>query len=121
MTDDDLVALERAGWDALCSDRGAEHYREHLAAGARMAFPFGVLDRAQSLEAIAAAAPWARYAMDDARVVRLGADAAVVVYAVTAQRSGEPPFRGVLSSTFMRQGDAWRLAFHQQSPSAQGG
>jgi hypothetical protein len=120
MTDDDLVALERAGWDALCSDRGADHYREHLADGALMAFPFGVLDRGQALEAIAGAAPWSSCAMSDARVVRLGADAAVVVYAVTAQRAGEPPFTGVLSSTFVREGDAWRLAFHQQSPSAQG-
>lgn len=116
MTDEDLVALERAGWDALCSPRGADHYREHLADGALMAFPFGVLDRAQALEAIASAPPWSQYAMTGARVVRLGEDAAVVVYSVTAQRTGSPPFTAVLSSTFVRSAPHWRLAFHQQSP-----
>ena len=116
MTDEELVALERAGWDALCSPQGADHYREHLADGALMAFPFGVLDRAQALEAIASAPPWSSYAMTGPRVVRLGEDAAVVVYAVTAQRAGSPPFTAVLSSTFVRHGEQWRLAFHQQSP-----
>jgi hypothetical protein len=120
MTDDDVVALERAGWDALSSGRGADHYREHLAAGALMAFPFGVLDRTEALEAIASAAPWSRYAMSDARVVRLGSEAALVVYSVVAERVGEPPFTAVLSSTFVRQGGDWRLAFHQQSPTAGG-
>jgi hypothetical protein len=48
-------------------------------------------------------------------VVELGADAAMVVYAVTAEREGQPEFRAVLSSTFVRRDGRWRQAFHQQS------
>jgi hypothetical protein len=40
----------------------------------------------------------------------------VVVYAVQAQREGQPPFTAVVSSTYVHDGSAWRLAFHQQSP-----
>ena len=116
MTDDELLALERAGWDALSSSEGADHYDRHLTRDALMAFPFGVIDREQALEAIAAAQPWSRYEISDAHVVRLGQDAAVLVYRVTAARQGQPEFDAVVSSTFVRDGSAWRLAFHQQSP-----
>jgi hypothetical protein len=38
------------------------------------------------------------------------------IAAVHAEREGQPPFTAVLSSTFVRHGGEWRLAFHQQSP-----
>ena len=38
---DDLIALERGGWEALSTDDGAVYYREHLTDDAMMAFPFG--------------------------------------------------------------------------------
>ena len=117
MTDEEFVALEREGWDALSGSQGADHYRRVLTEDALMAFPFGVIDRAQALEAIAAAPPWSSYEMTSPRVVRLGEDAAVVVYAVSARREGQPEFTAVASSTFLRQGSDWQLAFHQQSPS----
>ena len=81
-----------------------------------MAFPFGVVDRAQAPEAMASAPPWSRYGTTGPRVVRLGEDAAVAVYRVSAQREGQPEFDAVVGSTFVRQGTDWRLAFHQQSP-----
>lgn len=81
-----------------------------------MAFSFGVLDRAQALEAIAAAPPWSRYDITSPRVVRLGQDAAVVVYTVRAEREGQPEFHAVVSSTFVRRGSGWQLALHHQSP-----
>lgn len=116
MTDDELIALERAGWDALSSPQGAGYYRRHLSDDALMAFPVGVLDRAQALEAIASAPPWSRHAITGPRVIRLGQDAAVVVYTVRAEREGQPEFAAVASSAFVRCGAGWQLAFHQQSP-----
>jgi hypothetical protein len=111
-----LIALEREGWEALSSDRGGAYYREHLAADALMAFPFGVLTREATIAAMEAAPPWERFEMREPRVVALGADAGVVVYEATAQRAGQEPYRAVISSTFVREGAAWKLAFHQQSP-----
>lgn len=116
MTDEEFLALEREGWDALSSSRAADYYRRHLAENALMAFPFGVVDRTQAMDAIASAQPWSRYEIISPRVVRLGEDATVVVYSVSAQRAGEPTFTAVVSSTFVRRGSDWQLAFHQQSP-----
>jgi hypothetical protein len=56
--------------------------------------------------------------MADARVVQLNDDSGVVVYSVTAQRPGQEPYSAVISSTFVREEDGWKLAFHQQSPSS---
>jgi hypothetical protein len=111
----ELIELEKQGWQALCTPGGADYYREHLADDALMAFPFGVLDRQQSLDAMETARPWARFEMTEPRVIELGPDSGVVVYGVTAQRAGDEPFTAVISSTFVRRDGDWKLAFHQQS------
>jgi hypothetical protein len=111
----DLISIERRGWEALCSKDAASYYRQHMTEDALMAFPFGVMNKEEALSAMAAAAPWSRYEMQDPRVVRLGPDSGVVAYSVIAQREGEDPFSAVLSSTFVRRHGEWKLAFHQQS------
>jgi hypothetical protein len=112
----ELIALERRGWEALSSDGGGAYYREHLADDAVMAFGFGVLSREQALAAMSSAPPWATFEIDEPRVVELTADSAVVVYRVRAQRAGDAPYEAVASSTFVRRGGTWQLAFHQQTP-----
>jgi hypothetical protein len=114
--EDVLVEVEREGWTALSSGRGGAYYREHLTPNAVMAFSFGVLTREQTIAAMESAPPWSSFEMHDPRVVALTEDSGVVVYSVTAQRDGDAPYSAVISSTFVRQGGAWKLAFHQQTP-----
>jgi hypothetical protein len=113
-----LVALEREGWDALVAGEGGRYYREHLADAALMAFPFGVLTREATIEAMESAPSWERYEIADPQVVVLSDDSAIVVYEAVAQRPGEEPYRAVISTTFVRDGGVWKVAFHQQSPKA---
>ena len=113
-----LVALEHERWDALVAGEGGRYYREHLTDDALMAFPFGVLTREATIEAMESAPPWERYEIADPRVVALSDDSGIVVYAVVAQRPGEEPYSAVVSTTFVRDGDVWKVAFHQQSPNA---
>jgi hypothetical protein len=113
-----LIGLEREGWEALVAGRGGAYYREHLAANAVMAFPFGVMTREAAIEAMESAPPWKRFEIREAQVVELGSDSGVVVYSVEAQRPGDEPYSAVVSSTFVREADGWKLAFHQQSPPA---
>jgi len=112
---DELIRVERRGWEALCSDEAPSYYQQHLTDDALMAFPFGVMEREEALSAMAAAQPWSRFEIEHPRVVALGPDCGVVVYSVTAQREGNEPFSAIVSSTFVRHGDDWKLAFHQQS------
>ena len=111
----ELIEVERRGWEALCSDDAVTYYGQHLVEDALMAFPFGLMDREEALSAMEATQPWSRYDMKEPRVIALSPDCGVVVYAVTAQREGQDPFSAVMSSTFVRRDGEWRLAFHQQS------
>jgi hypothetical protein len=112
----ELIEAEREGWQALASGRGGDHYRQHLAANAVMAFPFGVMSRQQAIDAMEAAPPWSSFDLIDPQVVELSADSGIVVYRVKAQRAGEEPYGAIVSSTFVRGEGRWLLAFHQQSP-----
>jgi hypothetical protein len=113
---DRLIALEHEGWDALVAGEGGRYYREHLTDDALMAFPFGVLTRAATIEAMESAPPWGRYEIADPRVVELGDGGGIVVYEVVARRPGEELYAAVLSTTYVRERDVWKVAFHQQSP-----
>ena len=114
--DVDLVALERQGWQALADGRGGEYYRQHLAADALMAFPFGVMGREAVIEAMEQAPPWVSFELADPKVVELDDGCGIVVYRATAQRAGQPQYEATISSTFVRRDGQWLLVFHQQTP-----
>jgi hypothetical protein len=59
-----------------------------------------------------------RFEIRNAQVIRLGGESGIVVYHVVAQRPRQEPYSAVVSSAFIREGGRWKLAFHQQSPSA---
>jgi hypothetical protein len=118
-TDEELAALERAGWDALTL--GGEHarafYAEALDDAALMLLPGGLLieDRQTLLDAMAGP-PWSSYRLEDLRVVRPTADTAVVAYGAVAQRAGEAEYSALMSSGYVKRAGGWRLALHQQTP-----
>lgn len=111
----ELIDLERRGWEALSSDSGSAYYESHLTADAVMGFPFGLMNRQEALSGIDEAEPWSSFRIDNPQVIQLGPDSGIVAYSVVAQREGQEPFSAVVSSTFVRQGGDWKLAFHQQS------
>ena len=116
MTDEEFLALEREGWDALSSSRGAGYYRGCLFEDALMPFPFGVTDRTQAIDAIACAQPWSGSEITSPRVVQVGEGRDRGPLQRERPARGEPTFDAVVSSTFVRRGSDWRLAFLQQSP-----
>jgi hypothetical protein len=115
---EELLALEREGWDALCQQRGAEHFGDLMTADALMVLANGqVMDRDEVVEALAGAPPWESFELADARVVVLGADGAALVYRATASRAaGEPPFVAAMTSVYAKDGDRWRLVLYTQTP-----
>lgn len=113
---DELVRAETEGWEALTTDAGADYYEEHLTDDAAMAFPFGVMTRAEAISAMRSSEPWASFAITDARAVELTDDSAVLVYRALAERPGQPPYDAVMSSVYVRREGRWLLAFHQQTP-----
>jgi hypothetical protein len=123
MTDSDrenvtqaLLAREEEAWRALAAGTGADFYRRNLTDDALMVFPFGVLDRAATIAAIEAAPPWAWFRIDEPKVVRLAADAALLTYRATAQRTGQAPYTAWMTTVFVQRDGTWKTAFHQQTP-----
>jgi hypothetical protein len=49
-------------------------------------------------------------------VLALGEDAAALIYKVTAQRAGSESYTALVSSTYVRHGQTWQMALHQQTP-----
>jgi Domain of unknown function (DUF4440) len=113
-----LIAVERAGWEALAAGRGVAFYQDVLLDEGLMVFPVGAFGKAEALQGIAGAPPWDRYELRDLRVIALGREAASVVYRVEAERAGYPVYRAIMSSTYVRQQGAWKLVLHTQTPTA---
>ena len=116
--DDELIALETAGWQALSTDGAAatEFYSRVLDKSVVMLLPGGIrlADRDVILESMSGA-PWTSFEMQEPQVIDLGPAAAVVVYGVVAAREGAD-YSALVSSMYVRNDEGWRLVFHQQTP-----
>jgi uncharacterized protein (TIGR02246 family) len=116
----EVEALERDGWKALSGTEGAAFYADLMADDGLMVFPGLVMDKAESLRAIAGAPPWSTFELGDLRVIEATPDTAVVTYRATARRSGEKTYQALMTTVYVRRDGRWRIVLHQQSPSVAG-
>jgi hypothetical protein len=115
---DDLIAIERTLWE---NDFGI--YEEKYLAGAVLIFPeVGRIDRDTAVAAIrqenAEGRKWAEVRFDDLDGRWLATDSvALISYTATARWNYESSASQTLcASVYVREGGAWRVAFHQQTP-----
>lgn len=59
---------------------------------------------------------WAWFRIEDEHVIAFSEDAAALTYRVAAQRPGEPEYRALITSAYVRRGRSWLMALHQQTP-----
>lgn len=113
-----LLDLERRGWDALCGSTGGRYYGELMTPDALMVLANGVvMDRVAVAESLEHAPPWRTYDLSDVRLLRIGSDAATLVYVGAAYRDAdEPAFTALMCSTYRRLEGDWRLLLYQQTP-----
>ena len=113
----EVEALERRGWEALSSARGAAFYEDLMADDGLMVFPWGmVLDKAQTLDALRREPPWSEFELADVRVLQATADSALVTYRANARREGQEPYQALMTTTYARRDGRWLLVLHQQTP-----
>jgi hypothetical protein len=117
-TDEEVVGLERRGWEALSSGPRAAttFYGEVLAEDVLFVLPGGMLldDRRAALESMAGT-PWSSFELHEVRVVRLAEGCRTVAYRARAVRE-DVTYEAIVASTYVRHPDGWRLALHQQTP-----
>jgi ketosteroid isomerase-like protein len=119
---EELLVLERDGWNALCQRRGAEHFGDLMTADALMVLANGqVMDRDEVVEALADATPWASFELADLRAVALGDGGAALVYRATALRDADArPFVATMTSVYAKDGQRWRLVLYTHTPAQEG-
>ena len=123
MADDDDLLSELLALDERFFEPGAGRalYEEALADPSLMVVPGPPpLDRAAALDAAAQSeggAGWTSHEIHDgARLLRLGPDVVSITYRATAVRDGQDPYHALFTSVYVREGGAWKLALHQQTP-----
>lgn len=113
-----LIDLEEQGWRALSTqgDAAKTFYADVLREDAVMLFPGGmrIVGRERILQSLGSQ-PWESFRIEEPNVLPLTADAATLVYKVTAQRAGSKPYVALVSSTYVRE-RSWQLVVHQQTP-----
>jgi hypothetical protein len=116
--EEELVTLERRGWEALSAGGGAAaaFYEGVLASEVLMLLPGGLRleDRGTVIDSMRGA-PWEAFELHDLQVLPLGRDGAVVAYRAAATRDGQR-YEALVSSTYVVEDGRWRLAAHQQTP-----
>jgi Domain of unknown function (DUF4440) len=115
---EDLVQLERDGWDALSAggEAATAFYGEILAREVLFLLPGDLVidDRDEAIKSMSGA-PWESFDLADERVLELGETAAAVTYRVRASRAGHE-YAALITSTYARVAGSWRLVVHQQTP-----
>jgi hypothetical protein len=112
-----LIDLEKRFWKG-----DADFYRQHVARNSLMVFPepVGMLEREETIDAIASGPRWTEVEFEKASVIRLTGESAIVAYKATAHR-GEDVYTTLASSAYVQEDGSWKLAFHQQTPDTSGG
>lgn len=116
---EELLDLERRFWGAS-GDPG--FYERHVADGALFVFPapVGILSRSEAIAAVAEAQPWVELELTEEHVAEAGQQAALVAYRAAARRADGPRYEAYAGSVYVRRGGGWQLAYHQQTPVAEG-
>src|SRR4029453_17452382 len=114
---DQLVAIERRLWT-----NDAAFYEAHLTDDALLIFAeTGAITRDVAVSGTgksnAEGRRWERVEFTDTRCIRIGPDAALLTYRVSARWAHEASGSSALArSLYVRHIGSWKLAFHQQTP-----
>lgn len=95
------------------------YYDEHLADESVGVYPepAGMLSRDEILQSIDDGARWEQVELEDMTMTEPAPGVAMLTYHATASRAGsDQPYRALVGSVYVKQGDAWKLAFNQQTP-----
>lgn len=111
---DEVLEMEKGFWRG-----GPDFYEAHTTEGCVMVFaePVGPLDKAQVIEAISEGPRWAEIKIVEPELTPLRDDVLLLVYLAEARTEDGMSYETMASSLYLREGDGWKLAFHQQSPS----
>ena len=112
LNESELWKIEESFWL-----NGEETFRGLMADGAIMIFPMpgGLISGQQILDSLEANPRWRSVTMEK-RELRHQGDTVILAYLAHADREGEAIYDCWCASTYVRDGDHWKMMSHQQSP-----
>ena len=110
-----LLAEEHAGWKAILAGHGGQHYAREMTRDALMIVEGAVLGRDDVARAFAGVTPWDSYEIHEPAIIRLGEHSAILAYRAVATR-GDETVELRMTTTYLYQDGAWKVAAHQQTP-----
>lgn len=78
--------------------------------------PAGVMSRREAIEGLRSAPRWNSVELRNVTVEQPADNLATIAYEAAARRGNKPLYRALVGSVYLRDGDAWKLVFHQQTP-----
>lgn len=110
-----ILKLENGFWQAAGN---AEFYKRHFAEDGLMILPFegGTLNKSRVVEAVSKAEPWKRFQINEPIFTNISSSVLALTYKAIAHRKGQPAYNALISSVYVRNGSAWQLLLHQQTP-----
>ena len=113
---DTLLALEHAVWRALV-DGAADTDEQLLSDDFLGVYPTGYAGRSEHVGQLVNGPTVADYELDDARLVVISDDAAILVYLASYRRPGRADREEMyVSSLWCRRGHGWVNTFSQDTP-----
>lgn len=114
----ELLEIERRGWESLCDGSGATFYGEIMSDDGVMVLANGIVtDRSTVTTALAEAPTWDDFTIEDPRIISAGADTGILLYRGTASRGNDPePFDAWMTSVYLEANRRIQLVSYQQTP-----
>lgn len=111
----EIFALERDFW--LRGGGDPEFWRRHCSDDALIVLAMGSMGKSETIAAMEDAPGWSAVEFDDVHWVH-AAESSIVAYRAAARSkgSGVVDYRAMISSGYRKDGDGWKLIFHQQTP-----
>ena len=111
----ELMALKSAAIRAT-AEADANFYKDYLADDAVGVTPMGVFSKAQIIKAMAGGQAFKSSKIENSQVKALGADAGLVTYEATFDRSPGEAKIVFVSTLYERRNGTWKGVFYQQTP-----
>lgn len=110
----ELLTIERKFWTG-----GADFYRKHVDEKCLTAFTdmAGVVSNEQVAKMVKSDEPrWKNISFQEKGFLQPAQDTAILTYQAEADRANGEHYKALVSSAYVKRGDEWKLAFHQQTP-----
>lgn len=107
---DTLLAL-----DERLAGGGKDEYLELLIDDAILVVPGTVLSKEDTIAAMGKSPGWDDITLSEGQLTKLSPTSAVVTYRFDGRR-GDSKYSAIMSSAYVEQEGAWKLAVHQQTP-----